>query len=435
MERPTRHLSLSNLRLLLSASLLALGIVVAQPASAQSYAVLHSFTGGADGGNPYAGLTMDGAGDLYGTTRFGGTGYGAAFKLAHSGAGWITTPLRSFLPRDGDYPRAKLVFGPDGALYGTASTGGQGGSCEGDGCGTVFKLTPPATTCRSSYCPWTETVLYRFVGGTDGALPTSEVVFDRAGNLYGTTANGGHMGTGTCEAGCGVVYELSPSHGGWTESTLYSFTGLDDGSGPYSGLVLDAAGNLYGTTTYGGTRGTGTVFELTFSGSGWTKTTLYNFQWNPDGINPVGSLIFDQAGNLYGATSSGGGNPLGLCLSNGCGTVFLLSPTNGGWAYTTLYAFTGSAGDEFPNAGLVMDAAGRLYGTTSGAQPWSPYGNVFRLSPSNGGWTYTSLYDFSGGTDGAFSYSNLVFDAQGTLYGTTSGGGSDNSGVVFAITQ
>ena len=387
---------------------------LAEEAQAQTFKVIHTFTGGGDGANPYAGLTMDQAGNLYGTASVGGGGNGAVFRLSKKGSGWVFTPLYSFQgPPDGATPQARVVFGPDGILYGTTSFGGACG-----GCGRVFSLKPYPTACTTALCGWQETVLYNFQGGSDGMNPAlGDLIFDQAGNLYGTTSRGGHYGYGT-------VFELVPSQGGWTEKVLYSFTGGGDGSQPFAGLVLDKAGNLYGTTAYGGTYGWGTVYELTPSGSGWTVNVLHTFQGGNDGRYAFGGLIFDQSGNLYGDNWYAG-QYVG-------GTVFKLAPSNGSWTYSVVYSLSGS-GYRGPAASLVMGGAGNLYGTTLNDGPYGS-GNVFRLAPSGGGWTYTSLYDFTGGNDGGEPICNVTFDANGNLYGTTYYGGAYGYGVVWEIT-
>jgi uncharacterized repeat protein (TIGR03803 family) len=266
------------------------------------------------------------------------------------------------------------------------------------------------------------------MGGSDGEAPGyADLIFDPAGNLYGTTSFGGGGGMDCSGTSCGTVYELTPSGGSWTESVLYRFNPQPDGYDPYSGVIRDSAGNLYGTTFYGGTYGPGVVYELIPSGSGWTENILYDFQGGSDGGNPVGNLIFDQSGNLYGGNLTGGGG------SDSAGVVFELTPSNGIWTLTPIYAFTGTYGGG-PAASLVMDAAGSLYGTTY-ADGLYGFGNVFKLTPSGGGWMYTSLYDFTGGSDGANPGSTPVFDANGNLYGTTRSGGAFGKGVAFEITQ
>lgn len=390
----------------------ALTIVATPSAQAQTYSVLHTFTGGMDGEVPEAGLTLDRAGNLYGTASSGGHGYGTVFKLAHKGSGWTFNPLYSFGGgTDGAYPVAGVIFGGNGTLYGTTSE-------QALGLGTVFNLRPSASACRAALCPWEQTVLYHFQGGTgDGYNPGyGDLIFDAAGNLYGTTTNGGANHAG-------IVFELTPSGGGWTENVLYNFGAGTTGIYPYTGVIFDKAGNLYGTTYEGGLTSYGTVYQLTPSGSNWTESTLHNFQEATDGALPFGGVIFDQAGNLYGTTVTEG--------PDGAGTVFKLTPSNGTWTLTVLHSFAGS--DYGPWGGLTMDAAGNLYGMTY-ADGAHNFGSVFKLAPSGGGWTYTDLYDFTGGNDGGYPIGNVALDANGNLYGTASVGGAPGYGVVWEIT-
>lgn len=392
----------------------ALTLVATSAAQTQTFSILHVFTGGPDGAIPAADLIMDGVGNFYGTTRDGGgagAGYGTVYKLTRNGSSWVYSSLYKFAGgSDGANPWAGITIGPHGVLYGTTS---GGGSCSS--CGTVFKLTPPPNASSAS---WIKTVLYRF-NGNDGRLPAGDLVFDQEGNLYGATAAGGSNYEGN-------VYELRPSRGGWTESILYQFLGYD---GNYSrgGVIFDGAGNLYGTTETGGTGGIygyGTVFQLTPSYGGWTENVLYNFQNTNDGLYPNSGLVFDRSGNLYGTTPYGG--------SGGGGTVFELSPSSGGWIYTTLYSFTGLGGPN--NCRLIVDATGSLYGTTisDGAYGW---GSVFKLAPSSGGWVYSDIYDFSGDGNLGEPIAGVTLDALGNLYGTTAtGGGVYNYGVVWEIT-
>ncbi len=404
-----------------------------QFAHAQSERVLHIFTGGSDGAQPQAGLTMDRAGNLYGTARYGGyyggncspLGCGTVFELVHSGSSWILKSLYSFTGNhDGAWPVGPLSFGPDGALYGTTVYGG-GQGCEGYGCGTVFRLTPAATICRAVTCPWDESVLISFAGGATGLFPYGGVIFDPSGNIYGTTFEGGDQVD--CDThGCGVVYELSRTNGNWQQTVLYTFTG-SNGAGPETGLTLDAGGNLYGTTVEGGAYDQGVVFRLSPSGSGWTGGSIHNFTGGADGGGPISSVIFDSAGNLYGGTS-GGGAYYG-------GTAFELTPSNGAWTETVLESFSGAGFG--PTGPLVMGSDASLYGTTGGE---SGLGSVFELRLGSGGWTYSDLHDFSGGGGGWSPLGGLVFDAAGNLYGTTSLGGDqqceqyEGCGVIFEIT-
>ncbi len=392
-----------------------LTIVTTDAAQAQTYQVLYTFTGGNDGAGPYAGLTMDKGGKLYGTTHSGnsGTNWGNVYQIRPKGSGWIFNPLGVF---DGTLS-ARVLFGPDGLLYSTSPN-----NIAGYIFGYIFSMRPGVNACLTALCPWKATVLYGFSGGADGANPRyGDLNFDQAGNIYGTTPAGGSSNNG-------VVYEMMRSGGGWTEQPLYTFSG-PDGSQPFAGIIFDNAGNMYGTTAQGGAYGYGTVYELSPSGGGWTEKVLYSFQNGSDGSYPIGGLIFDQSGNLYGAADNGG--------SGGGGTVFELTPSGGSWTYNPLYSFTGGA-QCGPRASLVMDGSGNLYGTTycDGA---NSKGSIFKLTPSAGSWTQTSLYDFTGGTDGGSPISNVIFDSTGNLYGTASRGGNQSNcglagcGVVWQI--
>ena len=286
-------------------TVLVLTVVATQSAQAQTFTVIHNFTGGLDGGYPWAGLTMDEAGNLYGTAGYtgtagcGGDGCGTVYQLKHKGSGWVFNLLYSFTGgSDGGNPYARVIFGPDGALYGTTRYGN----------GTVFNLKPGPTACKTALCPWTVTVLHQFAGyPSDGSDPYSGDLFlDQSGNIYGTTEYGGRNQCGRFGAGCGTVYELTPSGSGWTESRLYNF--LDDGSGtnPTAGVTMDKAGNLYGTTELrrnGFFPGNGTVFQLMPFGK---EKLLHSFQGGSDGSKPFAGVIFDQSGNLYGATQQFG---------------------------------------------------------------------------------------------------------------------------------
>lgn len=401
-----------------STAILPVLLAFAPTAQAQTFTVLYRFSGGEDGKNPYVGLSMDNAGNLYGTTAYGGFfgnncqphGCGCVFKLAHQGGSWLLHPLYQFQgsPGDGAAPSSPVIFGPEGVLYGATAAGGPAGGNCANGCGTVFKLTPPANFCRSFQCNWSETELYAF-SYSDGANPRGEVAFDAAGDLYGATS-GGNMGNGT-------VYELTPASGAWILNSLHAFTGGADGSEPNGGVQLDPAGNVYGTTLQNGAGSAGTVFQLVPSQTGWGLNTLYSFQvHSSNGSYPWAGVILDPAGNLYGATCIGG-------------VIFELSPSNGSWTYNPLYTFSGI---PCPMADLAMDAAGNLYGTTEQGGIHG-FGNVFKLTPSNGSWIYTDLYDFTGGSDGGTPYSNVLIDANGNLYGTASIGGTGN-GTVWEIT-
>jgi uncharacterized repeat protein (TIGR03803 family) len=394
--------------------------------------VLHSFGNGSDGSGPMAGLIVDGAGNFYGTTEYGGIhftcpgggGCGAVFELSpREGGGWTETVLHSFGGgNDGFSPVAALVMDRAGNLYGTTFSGGIHNNCE-DGCGTVFELSPREGG------GWTETLLHSFGGGTDGYYPAGVLILDGGGNLYGTTGNGGIHGLGT-------VFELSPREGGgWTETVLHSFkSDGSEGFSPNAGLVLDGAGDLYGTTYNGGIHGFGTVFELSpREGGGWTDTVLHSFGRGNDGYYPFAGLVKDGAGNLYGTTEYGG---IHNNCDGGCGTVFELSPREGGgWTETVLHSFGRGTDGSVPVAGLIFDGAGNLYGTTQGGGIHGR-GTAFELSPrEGGGWTERVLFSigFGDGLYGDLPSCGLVLDGVGNLYGTTQGGGTYQGGTVFEL--
>lgn len=310
---------------------------------------------------------------------------------------------------DGGSTRGAVIFDQSGNLYGTTTDGGAGGA------GKVFKLAPNGSG------RWTETVLYSFKNdGTDGNTPLSGLIFDQAGNLYGTTAGGGAKGN------YGTVFQLTPNSGGtWTENVLHSFD-VSDGYEPYTGnLIFDQSGNLYGGTNLGGLYGNGVVFQLIPNGDGtWTENVLYSF--GTEGTSPIANLIFDQKGNLYGTAFSGG--------TDGAGAAFELTPNGGGtWTENVLHWFTGR--DECAlSAGLIFDQSGNLYGTAGSLCGTGKSGTVFELTPNgSGGWTETVLHSFKG-RDGRSPYAGLVFDQSGNLYGTTFQGGAYGYGTVFKLT-
>jgi uncharacterized repeat protein (TIGR03803 family) len=400
---------------------LGFGLGVATTLPAQTYSVIHNFTGGNDGAAP-TDVTIDGAGNLYGTASAGGgSGFGTVYELKARNGNYTLNPLYEFPGgAHGATPFARVVFGPDGLLYGTTAEGGN------DNNGVVFKLQPRPSACASPLCSWMQTVLFALPGnGSGGSEPAvGGAVFDAAGDMYGTTKLGG-------TDDYGVVWELTPP-GMWnSETVLASLTGP---SGQYpgrnadGGVILDSSGNLYGTAFAGGTDRDGVVYQLVKS-SGYKENVLYNFTGGNDGSGPNGGLVFDASGNLYGTASDAG--------SGGGGTVFELSPAGSWNNFSLLYGFTGSGtcGDNTgtgPLESLSIDSAGNLYGTTC-ADGANRYGNIFELTPSGSGWKYTDLYDFTGGTDGAYPESNAVCDSEGNLYGTTLAGGSEGHGVAWKI--
>jgi len=348
--------------------------------------VLYSFTGGNDGSGPSASLIMDTRGNLYGTTMTGGSANaGVVFKVTPRGR---ETVLYSFTGGDdGGHPLAGLIMDAKGNLYGTASDHGAANG------GVVFKLTRRGR----------QIVLHDFAG-IDGFFPQADLVMDPNGNLYGATFYGG-------TAGQGAVFKVT-SNG--REAVRYSFTGGTDGGSPGAGLVMDADGNLYGTTESSDNRGV--VFKVSPKG---TETVLHSFAGGADdGAVPTAGLITDADGNLYGTTSKGG--------PNNAGVVFKLTP---GGDRTVLYSFTGGNDGSGPSAPVIMDADHNLYGTT-GFGGVGGDGVVFKLSPTG---DETVLYSFTGGADGGNPAAGLIMDASGNLYGTTKAGGANNAGVVFKV--
>ena len=376
--------------------------LVTPPAQAQVYSVLYSFKGAPDGSGPQGDLLRDSKGNFYGTTAFGGSSHGVVFKV--NSAGHESILHRFTGGADGGAPQSGLIRDSAGNLYGTTASGGKSGD------GVVFKLTANR-----------EKVLHSF-SGKDGAHPTAGLVRDKAGNLFGTTFYGG---TATC--GCGTVFKLDPTG---TETVLYSFTGGADGKFPSGKLLLDAAGNLYGTTSEGGivncdnlTDGCGVIFKVDPTGA---ETVLYSFNGGSDGAEPHAGLFRDSAGNFYGTGFSAGDLSRNCALNHGCGVVFTLSKAG---VENALYTFTNGSDGANPAGGLVRDSAGNLYGTTK--LGGAGYGVVFKLNSTGG---ETVLYTFTGNSDGAGPVAGLVRDSAGNLYGTAVFGGDSSEGVVFKIT-
>lgn len=367
--------------------------------------VLHSFTGTPDGSAPVAPLVADKNGNLYGTTWFGGANsMGCLFELSPTQSGWQETVLHSFTGGgDGAYPIAGLIVDQNGNLYGTALEGGS------VGVGDVFELAP-------SQSGWTFTVLYNF-HGDDGADPSyGKLVLDKNGALYGATQLGGSSGVGT-------IFKLTPSQSGWKERVLYSFT--DAEVYPY-GVVMDGHGNLFGTTPGGGNN-LGNVFELAPQQNGeWTFSVLFTFQGGEQGAYLSSGVILDNDGNLYGTTSQGG--------SSGLGLIFQLVPQNGTWTENVLHVF--DYGDGFSPDSLVFDPKGNLFGETEngnmgGYCAYPGCGVLFELSPSGSNWDYSLIFNFDG-SDGSGPEGGLLLRSD-SLFGTTVAGGSANAGVVFEV--
>jgi uncharacterized repeat protein (TIGR03803 family) len=385
---------------------------------AQTYKVLHSFTGGADGANPLFDQMVLIGGNLYGVTSAGGASNdGTVFKLNVHGQ---ETVIHSFSGADGNSPEGGLIRDSAGNLYGVTQLGGNPTqSCsepfEPNGCGTVFEVSSADQF----------SVLHSFAGA-DGANPVARLTRGSNGALYGTTSAGGQ--SPSCpgqnyEQGCGTVFEMTNSGGTWSESVLYNFAGGSKSFSPI-GYVMIAGGKLYGTTDSGNgspcdSNVCGTVYELAMFGGTWTETIPHAFVGGSDGAFPEGGLVRDSAGNFYGTTYDGG--------TDGFGTIFKMDSAG---QKTTLYNFTGTEG-AYPAAALTRDSSGNLYGTTTEGGP-SKVGTVFQLDTSN---TFTVLHNFTGGkNDGAYPYGNLLLAGK-NLYGTTNTGGASNDGTVFEVSK
>jgi hypothetical protein len=411
----------SNFRLLAfgPALLCALTAIAMPSMQAQTLHVLYALTDTPGGANPTR-LTFDGAGNLYGATS-GGPTNGGVFELRHEGSSWIFQPLYNFQPHNDGIAPGPVVFGPDGALYGTTDEGGLPCYYQFAQCGTVYSLRPSPDPCGSAICLWNETRIHwfgAFDNISDGSNPGyGPLIFDPTGNIYGTTIFGGLHGQGT-------AFQLVKTQNGWTEHIIANFTSNGSPLNAISGLTFNSAGNLFGTIFMAGSFGQ--VFELTPSGQGWNEQAIYSFQGGNDGAYPLGGLIFDAAGNAYGSTYEPPG------------TVFQLSPQqDGSWRETVLHVLAGINGPFYgPESNLAMDASGNLYGTTPGT-PFSQEdhnGMVFKLSQVDGSWTFTQLYEFTGGDDGSFPVGGVIVDSAGNLYGACTTGGANQRGTIWEIT-
>lgn len=391
-----------------------------QPASGSGYTMLYKFSGGKDGGAPYSGVVGDASGNLYGTTFNGGSstgcsgnaGCGVVFKLAADGTESVLWTFSG--NSDGGGP-GSIIRNGKGYIYGVTGWGGSGPYCT-YGCGAIFKLSPKGSL----------TTLYAFTGDTDGTGPTG-IVMDSSGNFFGSTRAGGNS---DCEGyGCGTVFKLSANG---VETVLYRFLDGADGAGP-GPVIMDGSGNLYGQA--GGGSGAcsggdcGVVFKVTPGGN---QTVLYTFKGGSDGNAPIGGLILDEAGNLYGVTEFGGGTGCDLL---GCGTVFKLGADG---VEKVLYAFQGGNDGGFPYAGLVEDSKGNLYGTTE-MEGSAGGGTIFKISAAG---KFSLLYSFDFKlNEGARPIAPMLLK-DGNLYGTTSEAGrrqcakrSGSCGTVFMITK
>ncbi len=394
---------------------------------AQSFTVLHTLNGGADGNQLINGLTIDRQGNLYGTAFEGGInncgddyGCGTVFKLSRHGTQWIFSILYRFTGRsDGWAPAAPVTVAADGSIYGTTSLGGTT-DCSGLGCGTVFRLQPPPRICGAFNCPWRKTTLYQFTFGLDGAYPKGPLILDQAGNIYGTATNS------DSQRHKGSVWELSPSGSGWTFNVIHEFADSDGAGWPNGGLIFDRSGKLWGVGGFGGAQDCGdpqlpnwcgSIFELTPSGSGWTENTAFGFR-RSNGDSPTGSLALDQSGKLYGTLENNG--------PNGNGGVFQYNPST--QQLNVLFSGVANGEDWYgPAGGVVLDPVGNVYA----ADPYTgahSFGFALELTPSSGSWILSDLHDFTGGSDGGHPYGPMVMDANGNIYG------ANQSNVIFEIT-
>lgn len=380
--------------------------------------ILYSFLGGSDGEYLDTDLVIDSAGNLYGTSVQGGAfGAGTVFQVTPSG---VHTVLYSFTGgADGGEPYKGVTLDAQGNIYGTAGVGGlYVGPCSDTGCGVVFKLTNSGGT-------WTQTVIHNFTGGKDGWGPGAGVTIDSRGAVYGMTPVGG-------EFNAGVIYQLTSGiSGNWTERIIHSFTGGADGIGGFAGRLLpDGAGGFYGACTAGGANGNGVIFQISPKANGnWRLKTLYAFQGMPDAGFPYGGLLLDNAGNLYGTTYYAGANDLGA--------VYKLTNNNGTWSESVIYSFQSGSDGNSPISNLVTDAKGNLYGTTSaGGSGACGCGTIFKLTANaNGTWTEKVVHSFTGPPDGAFVYNGMVADSVGNFYGATVHGGASNEGAIYKFTH
>ena len=365
-------------KLTLALMALMMAAAVARPAAAQTFKVLHVFNGSPDGSFSAAPLVRDANGNLFGTTTSGGGDSGTIFKVDKTGHESV---LFSFNGVDGGFPEAGLILDAAGNLYGTAQ--------EGPGAGVLFRLDKNGN----------EDILHQFQGGLNDQVgePAGGVILDESGNFYGATLVGG-LGP---FPGFGTLYRVDPA-GNFT--VLYEFQGKSDGSNPLGPLVRDASGNLYGAAAAEDSGGTikGTIFKLAPDG---TFTVLHTFTGGSDGSLPQGGLLMDSAGNLFGSANTGG--------SSGNGTVFEITASGG---FKRLYSFTGGSDGKNPNGGLVRDLNGNIFGTTQSGPGQFALGTVFKLNRSG---ALTVLHTFTGGNDGAVPLAGLIRDNAGHLYGTT----------------
>ena len=395
--------------------ILLLAVVAGRASAVSGPQIIYSFAGGSDGEYLDTDLIIDSMGNLYGTSVQGGDfASGTVWELSPSSNGWIHSVLYSFRGgADGGEPYKGATLDAKGNLYGTAVTGG-GGSCEG-GCGVLWRLTRSASG-------WTQSVIHTFTGGEDGSGPGSGLTLGENGTLFGMTPTGGANGQG-------VIFQLIPMTGGtWNFTVVHAFTGGSDGGGASAGRLLRYKGSLYGVTTTGGANGQGVVFQLTRSAGIWQFKTLYAFQGQPDAGFPYGGLAVDSNGNLYGTTYYDGANNLGSVYE-------LTAQPDGTWKEAVLYSFQGGRDGSGSIGNLVFTSAGAIYGTTSAGGASCDCGTIFKLTAGlDGSRKEVVVYRFHGAPDGAFAYNGMVGDGAGNFYGTTVHGGPQDDGVIYKLT-
>jgi uncharacterized repeat protein (TIGR03803 family) len=402
--------------------------------AASSAKIIYSFAGGTDGANPESDLLMDAAGNLYGTTNQGGIGgcyegCGTVYELSRTKGGWQLKVLYSFAggSSDGAGPMAGLTFDSAGNLYGATAFGGSP-----YGYGTVFKLAP------DSHGGWSESILHSFAGYTDGMYPASDLVLDSQGNLYGTADGGTDTPVcgGPAGEGCGIVFRLTSNPDGtWTKTTIYNFAGAPDAAVPIGPLVLGADGSFYGASVYGGIGpcilgnlgfsppdGCGALYKLTPSGGGWSEAVIYSFfRGRGFARNPSGGLVLERSGRLLGTSTYGG---------NGDGAFFQIEQTEKGWEQTILHRFYGDPDGRNPVGRLAIGPDGNLFGATISGGANGPHGSgtVFELERTKRGWKERVLFNNAV----VFPSAGPIVDVQGHLYGAA-GGGSAGVGVVYEV--
>jgi uncharacterized repeat protein (TIGR03803 family) len=393
----------------------AVVLALALAASASTEKVVWNFAGGTDGSQPWSNYFIsDAKGNLYGATAAGGTfDAGVVFKRSPTGKVKILYEFKGQANRDGQAPHGRLAFDADGNIFGTTQQGGINGT------GTVYELSP------RRHGEWKERVIYNFSAtGADGNSPSAGMTIAPDGTMYSTTPDGGAYSGG-------VIFSMTKTTNGWKQAVIHSINFPSEGGFPYEGLMMDAAGNLYGVAPAGGSAGGGVVYQLSHTNRGWVDRVIYNFT----GQNGDGSglywidLISDASGNIYGATSFGG--------TNGNGTVWELvySATKKSYKEQILYEFgaSGSGDGNNPYGGLAMDSNGNLYGTALNGGS-SGLGAVYKLTKQGNSWKETILHNFKGGNDGNQPTGNPFINTNGKVFGMTQSGGTSNLGVIYRVT-